>query len=127
MAAGKSTALLRHINRLVSEQHSQAVGDRELLRRFTKQGDAAAFSILLERHGPMVLRVCRRLLPGAADAEDAFQATFLVLLRRASALRWRRSVAGWLHEVAFRVARHMRNERFQRRIHEARVPAQAVA
>ena len=80
------------------------VPDGLLLERFTAGDDAdePAFDALVERHGPMVLRVCRRLCDDPNDAEDAFQATFLVLLRQARSIRHRGSLAAWLHGVATR-------------------------
>src|SRR5262245_36886582 len=77
--------------------------DRELLERFAQLGDESAFEVLLRRHGPLVLGVCRRVL-GKDDADDAFQATFLVLARKAAATAWRDSVAGWLHRTAHQIA-----------------------
>lgn len=82
--------------------------DRELLRRFL-DGDEPAFSLLVERQGPMVLGVCRRVLRQVPDAEDAFQATFLVLARRARSSVWQESIAGWLHETARRTALKLRS------------------
>jgi RNA polymerase sigma factor (sigma-70 family) len=92
--------------------------DAQLLERFTashRETAELAFHSLVERHGPMVLRVCRRLLDDSNDVEDAFQATFLVLLRRASSIRDRGSVGSWLHGVAMRVASRARVESARRR------------
>src|SRR5262249_49623855 len=78
--------------------------DRQLLECFLTRQDEAAFAALLRRHGPMVLGVCRRVLRHTEDAEDAFQATFLILVRKAAAIRKREAVASWLHRAAFRAA-----------------------
>jgi RNA polymerase sigma factor (sigma-70 family) len=88
--------------------------DRVLLTRYLESGDEAAFAALLHRHGPMVLGVCRRLLGHAADAEDAFQATFLLLAQSAGSIRQRDSVGGWLHGTAQRTAAQARLRRARR-------------
>jgi RNA polymerase sigma factor (sigma-70 family) len=81
-----------------------AVSDAELLRRFQTRGDEAAFELLVWRHGPMVLGVCRRIVRDQHTAEDAFQATFLALARKAGSIGVRDAIAGWLYTVAHRVA-----------------------
>jgi RNA polymerase sigma factor (sigma-70 family) len=116
--ATASTAVLEHVRRLVLAQQADPLSDRELLRRFSSTGDEAAFAALLQRHAPMVLRVCRSVLPRAEDAEDAFQATFLVLARRAGAVGWGESAAGWLHQAAWRVSRKARVEAARRHARE---------
>jgi RNA polymerase sigma factor (sigma-70 family) len=78
--------------------------DTQLLDRFISRHDEAAFAALLHRHGPLVLGVCRRVLRDAQDAEDAFQATFLVLVRNAASITKRQSVRSWLYGVAYRIA-----------------------
>ena len=78
--------------------------DRQLLERYVAEADEDAFAKLVRRHGPMVLGVCRQILHQETDAEDAFQATFLVLARKASAVHWQESVGSWLYEVASRIA-----------------------
>jgi RNA polymerase sigma factor (sigma-70 family) len=91
-----------------------AVPDAQLLRRFVAARDAAAFETLVWRHGPMVLAACRRVLRQEQDAEDAFQATFLALARKAGTVGRGEAVAGWLYRVACRAALHLRATRARR-------------
>jgi RNA polymerase sigma factor (sigma-70 family) len=97
--------------------------DRTLLRRFTAAGEEAAFTALVVRHGPRVLSVCRRLLGDAHAAEDAFQATFLLLARQAGTIRKPDSLASWLYGAAFRLAGKMRTQAARRKVLEGRATA----
>jgi RNA polymerase sigma factor (sigma-70 family) len=95
-------------------------GDGELLERFVTLGEEAAFEELLRRHGPMVLGVCRRILGNTHDADDAYQATFLVLVRKANSVMPRERVGCWLHGVACYAARKVRADALRRRARELR-------
>jgi RND family efflux transporter MFP subunit len=110
--------VLQHIRRLVHRSATMGLTDGEILERFVRQQDEAAFEELLARHGPMVLAVCRQLLRDPHDAEDAFQATFLVLVRRAASISKPERLAGWLYGVAHRVAWRARTETARRRARE---------
>jgi DNA-directed RNA polymerase specialized sigma24 family protein len=115
-----SSLILRSIRRLREGEGVRQLSDRQLLRRFSDHRDETAFGTLLGRHGPMVLGVCHGVLGNEADAEDAFQATFLILARQAASIRKTESVGGWLHGVACRTALKARARSATRHKHEAR-------
>jgi RNA polymerase sigma factor (sigma-70 family) len=117
--------LVRHLRRWADPVHDDATTDRQLLARFTADRDEAAFAELVRRHGPMVLGVARRVLHDPHDAEDVFQAAFLVLARKAASVAWRDSVGGWLFPVVYRLALKVRAGRARRRLHEAQVRTMA--
>src|SRR5438874_13782158 len=98
--------------------------DRQLVERLLLNPDGVAFEALVRRHGPMVYRVCWRVLQRAEDTEDAFQATFLLLARKLQTVRKRDSLASWLHGVAHRVALDAKAQAARRRWHEARAGAE---
>jgi RNA polymerase sigma factor (sigma-70 family) len=104
MASGQLHTVLQHLRRLIGTPEAGGVPDADLLSRFVSDRDEAAFELLVRRHERLVLNVCRRVLGHAQDAEDAFQATFLVLARKAAAVGRREALAGWLYRVAYRVA-----------------------
>jgi RNA polymerase sigma factor (sigma-70 family) len=119
MATAPLGAVLQHIHSLAEERpddHPSA--DAELLDAFLARSDQAAFGLILRRHGPMVLRVCRRVLGGLHDAEDVFQATFLFLAQQAGSVRKKASLASWLHGVALRMATNARRSAARRNKHE---------
>ena len=107
--------------------NGKAASDRDLLRRFARHKDEAAFADLVKRHGAMVLAVCQRVLGNPADAEDACQATFLVLARKAGSARWQSSIAGWLYATARQVALNARTARSRRAKHEGQAARIAPA
>src|SRR5262245_18519690 len=117
MAGERIGGVLHYLRGLVGAP-SAAGDDRELLHAFAGRRDEAAFAALVERHGPLVWGVCRRVLRDAHDAEDAFQATFLVLARKAGSVPWREDVSNWLYAVALRVARQARARAQRRRLLE---------
>src|SRR5262245_45073130 len=92
--------------------------DRELLRRYSSSRNGAAFAELVRRHGPMVYGTCRRIAHNGPDADDAFQATFFVLARKADAIRSKDAVGAWLHGVAVKVAQRARQQAVTRRRHQ---------
>src|ERR1700676_1363349 len=104
MSKGQINDVLECLRRSAALERVGAFTDGELLRCYVAQRDEAAFETLVQRHGPMVLGVCRRLLANRQDAEDAFQATFLVLARKARSIEKSGSIGSWLYKVASRVA-----------------------
>jgi RNA polymerase sigma factor (sigma-70 family) len=121
MASIRSGAAWTQIQRLFGVGTVSGLTEYQLLQRYTDRRDEAAFSALVARHAPMVLGVCRRMLADPQDVEDAFQATFLVLVRKAKALRPHDAVGHWLHGVAYRVALRARSETTRRRSRERTV------
>ena len=108
MANGRDHALSRHVRRLFEAGTVVGLTERQLLERFASGGDEIAFEALMTRHGPTVLGVCRRVLRDPNDVEDAFQATFLILVRKANSIRRPELLGNWLYGVAFRVSSRAR-------------------
>src|SRR5439155_16828493 len=109
MTAGPLAPILHHIHLLAGIDEARALSDAQLLARFVARRDEASFGVLIERYGALVLSVGRRLL-GAHEAEEVFQAVFLVLAHRAATIRHGEALAGWLHRIAWRVARSARDQ-----------------
>jgi RNA polymerase sigma factor (sigma-70 family) len=124
---GHHAAILRHVHALFEVGTLGDRTDRQLLDEFRGGGESAgpAFTVLVERHGPMVLHVCRASLRDSHDIEDAFQATFLVLVRRAHSLWVRDSLGPWLYSVACRVTVQARVSAARRQLHERRAASRA--
>src|ERR1700722_9943605 len=99
MERGRLQTVVTYIRRM-SRPRYEATSDRELLKAFASRGDQAAFTLLVERHAGMVLGVCQRVLRNHHEAEDAAQATFFVLARKAGQVPWHESIAPWLYSVA---------------------------
>ncbi len=110
--------LIDYLRRTILRQDGCSLSDGQLLGCFIEQGDQSALAVLMRRHGPLVWDVCRRVLGNHHDAEDAFQATFLVLVRRASTVSPREMVANWLYGVASQTARKAKAMRAKKRTHE---------
>ncbi|MGP0067374.1 MAG: RNA polymerase sigma factor [Isosphaeraceae bacterium] len=114
----RSGIVLGQIQRLFGHGTVSGLSEGQLLARFVGDRDEVAFEAIVSRHGPMVLGICRRLLDDPHDVEDAFQATFLVLVKKARMLRDRDLLASWLYGVALRVATRSRRDRTRRRSRE---------
>ena len=121
MATGESRPLAQHLERLWNSGTVSGLSDAELVKRFTGSKEPAAeqaFEALLGRHGPMVLGVCRHILRRPQDVDDAFQATFLVLVRKARSIRIDESLGPWLYGVAYRTAIRARSKVARHRLEE---------
>src|SRR5581483_11833513 len=125
MANGSESSVTHYLRRMLSSSCAGALTDAQLLERFADHHDDAAFEVLVWRHGPPVLGVCRRVLRHEQDAEDAFQATFLTLARKAKSIGKHEAIGSWLHRVAFRVALRAKSMADKRNAH--RTPLLDVA
>jgi RNA polymerase sigma factor (sigma-70 family) len=121
MPEGSTNRLLSQLRQAALQTGGSGLTDGALLTRFVECRDEAAFAALVRRHGPMVLGVCRRVLGNVHDAEDAFQATFLVLARKAGSLRARELVGNWLYGTADRTALEQRSAIARRQARERQV------
>jgi RNA polymerase sigma-70 factor (ECF subfamily) len=127
MAKGQPNGVLPHLRRTQLRRDGAGLPDAELLECYLTSRDEAAFEALLRRHGPMVLGVCRRVLRNEADAHDAFQATFLVFVRKAASIVPRARVGNWLYGVAHKTALKAKAMNRQRRAKELQAPVAAPA
>jgi RNA polymerase sigma factor (sigma-70 family) len=121
MATDQLSQVVQHLRSLVANRETEGIPDADLLKRYVHERDEAAFETMVRRHGPMVLGVCHRLLHNSHDVEDAFQVTFLVLVRKASGLRSPGTIGNWLYGVAYRTALEARKASARRRAKEAQV------
>ncbi len=108
MATSQMSRVMQHLRRAMLRHDGANLTDGQLLECFVSRGDEAAFAAIVRRHGPMVMGVCRRVLRHRHDAEDAFQAAFLVLVRKAASIQSRELLANWLYGVAYNTARKAR-------------------
>jgi RNA polymerase sigma factor (sigma-70 family) len=119
MSSGPLGRVITRLRHIMAADQDGSLTDRQLLERFTADQEETAFATLVERHGPLVLGLCRRVLHNEHDAEDVFQATFLVLVRKADSIRKLESVGSWLHGVAYRIALKARSQAYRRQSHES--------
>lgn len=127
MSSSVLAAGLRHLRGKLAAQQPSSDSDEQLLHAFTSRRDDSAFAVLVRRHGPMVLHVCRRVLGHEQDAEDAFQATFLVLAQNAASLRKKASLASFLYGTAYRIAMKAKQTAARRRKYEGQASARPPA
>jgi RNA polymerase sigma factor (sigma-70 family) len=126
MPSSAMSRVLHSLRRAALRSDGGDLSDGQMLERFLTARDEAAFEALVRRHGPMVLGVCRRILNNHHDAEDAFQATFLVLVRKASSIMARETVGNWLYGVAYRTAQKARVAATRRRVKEKQMSRSEV-
>src|SRR5262245_46383714 len=122
MPTAQATKLLGPVHTFVTGEQARQQSDGQLLQRFAAQREEDAFAVLLRRHGPLVLGVCRRVLHDPNDAEDAFQATFLTLARKAGSIRKQESLSTWLYQVAYHEAARVLGRTATRQKHEREAP-----
>jgi RNA polymerase sigma factor (sigma-70 family) len=121
VATGQLNLVLQQLRRTVRRQLAVGLADGELLERFTRHGDEAAFEVLVWRHGPLVLSLCHRLLHNSHDAEDVLQATFLTLVKKAGSIGKRDALGSWLYKVAYRIVLRVRETARKRKENAAPV------
>src|ERR671925_534132 len=121
MPSSQMSEVIQHLRRTVLLRHGTGATDGQLLEEFIRGRDETALAALVQRHGPMVWGVCRRILSNYHDAEDAFQATFLVLVRKAASIQPRNMVVNWLYGVAHQTARKARATTSRRKAREKQV------
>src|SRR5262245_45288324 len=122
MPAAQLRAVIARLRRTIDADAARTLSDAVLLERFVQDRDDSAFELLVWRHGGMVLNLCQRGLRGSSDAEDAFQATFLALVRKAPLIRKSGSLGSWLYKVAFRAALEARKRAARRQLSERNAP-----
>src|SRR5262249_4986269 len=127
MQGTQPDSVLGLIRKVTETESTRSLADGQLLERFVNERDEAAIRAVLRSHGPMVWRLSRRILQNEHDAEDAFQATFLVLSKQAVSLGRHESLVGWLYRVAYRVAQKARIALARRRKHEGSAPERQIA
>jgi RNA polymerase sigma factor (sigma-70 family) len=118
MARVELQSAVQHLRKVIGAAVADDASEGQLLQRFVTQGDEAAFTALVQRHSALVYAVCRRVLQQDQDAEDALQATFLILARKAGSIHKRQALGSWLHGVAYRTALSARKSVCRRRHHE---------
>src|ERR1019366_565713 len=115
------STVIQHLRKTIGLQDEAGLTDAQLLERFIAHRDEAAFAALVRRHGSMVMGVCLRAVRNYQDAEDAFQATFLVLVRKANSIASRGMLANWLYGVAYNTALKAKASNVKRQAKEKQV------